>query len=317
MVRLAVIGAGGIGGVHLDNLAEMDRADVVAVCDVDEETAGTAAATHDAAAYTDHHDLYEEESVDAVVVAVPPFAHEDQELLAAEHGVDLLVEKPLALSLDTAREIHRAVEDAGIVTQVGHMNRYAPVTERALDLVGDRRLALAEGHWIGGVPGTAWWRVYDQSGGQVVEQSTHIFDLCRQFGGDVESVTARGSHRVVEEIDFEDATAATMTHENGMVSHVTSSSASPSTDVSLRLVGDGFHLDIDYAEETLSGVVDGEEVHHENDRDPYRAEMAAFLDAVEAGDPAMPRSPYSDAIETFAVTLAVNESMAAGEEVVL
>jgi predicted dehydrogenase len=317
MVRLAAIGVGGIGGVHLDNLAEMDRANVVAVCDVDRETAATAADAHDATVYTDYHDLYEAESLDAVVVAVPPFAHEDQELLAAEHGVDLLVEKPLALSMDTAREVHRAVEDAGIVTQVGHMNRYAPVTERARELVGDRRLALVEGHWIGGVPGTEWWRVAEQSGGQVVEQSTHLFDLCRYFAGEVESVTARGSHRVVDAIDFEDATAATMTHENGMVSHVTSSAASPSTDVSLRLVGDGFHLTIDYAEGTLSGVVDGEEVHHENDRDPYRAEMAAFLDAVEAGDPTRPRSPYGDAIETFAATLAVNDSLATGEEVVL
>jgi predicted dehydrogenase len=317
MVRLAAIGVGGIGGVHLDNLAEMDRANVVAVCDVDRETAATAADAHDATVYTDYHDLYEAESLDAVVVAVPPFAHEDQELLAAEHGVDLLVEKPLALSMDTAREVHRAVEDAGIVTQVGHMNRYAPVTERARELVGDRRLALVEGHWIGGVPGTEWWRVAEQSGGQVVEQSTHLFDLCRYFAGEVETVTARGSHRVVDAIDFEDATAATMTHENGMVSHVTSSAASPSTDVSLRLVGDGFHLTIDYAEGTLSGVVDGEEVHHENDRDPYRAEMAAFLDAVEAGDPTRPRSPYGDAIETFAATLAVNDSLATGEEVVL
>jgi predicted dehydrogenase len=315
-VRIAFIGAGGIATKHLTTLEDRDDADVVGICDIDEETARSAAEAHDAAAFTEYERLFDEVDFDAVVIAVPPFAHEGQEQRAAEEGVHMLVEKPLGLAPGQPREIERAIEDAGILTQVGHMFRYHPIVERAMSLVGDRTLAYVDGRWLTSVPGAAWWRRYDQSGGQVVEQATHTYDLVRYFGGDVETVRAAGSQRVrTTEIDFPDATSATLTHENGMVSHVAASSASDDGENSLTIVGDGVHLDLDFSAKTLTGTVDGEAVSFETDSDPHRLELEAFIEDVAAGDPDRPRSPYADARKTFETTLAVNRSIETGEVV--
>ncbi len=313
---LAFVGAGGIASKHLEHLAGDDRSDVVAVCDVDEPTADEWARRHDAAAYYDHEHLFAEETFDALFLCVPPFAHEGQELRAIEAGVDLFVEKPLALDPAYVREVRAAAAEADVLTQVGHHMRYLDVVERAADLVGDRDLATLEGCWIGGVPGGAdhWWRHSDRSGGQVIEQSTHVFDLVRHLGGAVERVAAAGDLRVREDLlDFPDAVQATLVGEDGLPSHVTTSAAAPDGDVSLRLVGEDLHLDLDLHGGTCEGVVDGEPVAFASDDDGHHTEVDAFVDAVADDDPSLCRSPYEDAAETFAVTLAVADA-AGGDE---
>lgn len=310
--RVAFVGAGGIASLHLDHLAEMDDVAVVAVCDVDESTARTAAQPHGAATFTDPETLFEEAVFDALFVCVPPFVHGPPELLAAEHGVDLFVEKPLGLTRETASEILDAVRSSGIVTQVGHMNRYADVTTCALEIIDGRAVAVASGHWLGGVPSSPWWGTKERSGGQVVEQSTHIFDILRYFVGDVGSVSAFGGQQVVtDEIDFEDATVASLRHRNGTVSQVVSTSASPDGGSGLEVVGDGFHLDIDFRNGHFTGTADGDPVEYRGDdgAERFRREVRGFIDAVQTGDCSQPRSPYADAVETFELTLAVEEAL--------
>jgi len=309
-VDIAFIGAGGIASKHLGHFEDNDRANVVAVCDIDEDAADEWAAAHDATAYYDWEDLYDGADFEAVFVCVPPFAHEGQELRAAREGIHLFVEKPLGLGRDYAREVRDAVEAAGILTQVGHHMRYLESVQRARELIGDRTTATIYGQWVGGVPGGEghWWREQALSGGQVVEQSTHIFDLVRYFGGDVERVTAEGDLRVRGEVlDFPDAVSATLRHEDGLPSQVMTSSASPSGDNGVTLVGDGFHLDV--SGNTCEGVVDGEEVDFEGDDDGHHTEVDAFVEAVAEDDPGRLRSPYGDAIHTFATTLAVTEAV--------
>jgi predicted dehydrogenase len=315
--RLGFVGAGFIASRHLENLQGREDVEVAAVCDVDEEAAREAADPHGASVYADHREMYDREDLDAVVVGVPPFAHEDQELLAADRGVDLLVEKPLALTREKAREIGDAVAEAGLVTQVGYMNRYAEITDRARELLGDRTVGLVAGRWHTGVPGSPWWRVKEKSGGQVVEQSTHTFDLVRHFAGEVDRVSAYGGQEIVtEEIDFEDSTAAVMEHENGAVSTVSSSSAvEDDGEVSLTVVADGARLRLDFRTNELTGVVDGEPIDFAGDARPYAREMDDFLAAVAAGDADRPRSPYDDALRSFELTLAVEEALDTGEAV--
>lgn len=313
-IDLGFIGTGGIAAHHLDTVAARDDATVAAICDVDPGVATDVGDRYDATTYTDHHDLYAEETLDAVVVAVPPFAHEDQERLAAERGLDLFVEKPLALDGETARENEAAIEEAGVLSQVGHMCRYSAAVQRAKELIDDRTVALIDGHWWCGVPGTPWWRVKGQSGGQVVEMATHTYDLVRYFGGDVAEVHAYGGQRVVtDDIDFEDSTSAVMQHENGVTSHVSASSASPSGDRRIHLVGDGFQLEVSAESDTLTGVVDGEAVDFEGPGDLWRREMDAFVDAVRTRDESLLRSPYPDGRKTFETTLAVEESLQTGD----
>ncbi|SFL33811.1 Predicted dehydrogenase [Halogranum rubrum] len=319
-VRLAFIGAGGIASTHLDHLESHDGADVVAICDIDEDVAAAAAEPHGASVFTDHHSMYEAGGFDAVVVGIPPFAHEDQERLAAEHGVDLFVEKPLALDSETVRENAEAIAEAEILTQVGHMTRYADSVQRAKSLIGDRTVALVDGHWWCGIPGNPdhWWRRKELSGGQVVEQATHTYDVVRYFAGDVESLSAVGGHEVnADELDFEDSTSASMRHETGAISHVSATSTSARFGHGFRLSGDGFSLELDIGEDTLVGTVDGEPVDFEGDGEMYGPEMDAFVDAVETRDASLLESPYDDARKTFETTLAVEESLATDERQVM
>jgi predicted dehydrogenase len=324
MPELATIGSGNIVRKHLDNLDALDGHDdveVVAVCDVDGDAAESLAAEHGAAVYTDHERLFAEATFDAVIVGIPPFAHTNQELLAAEHGVDLLVEKPIALSAEKAREVEAAVAEADIVTQVGHMWRYAAITDRAADLVGDRTLGLVTGHWYGGVPGVEWWQNKEQSGGQIVEQATHVYDLVRYFAGDATRVTAAGGRRINDDvIDFEDSTAAVAHHDSGVVSSVTASSASRSGNNGVTLVGDGVDLTLDFGENCLTGVVDGDPVEYEPDAESVQGasmatELDAFLTAVKDPDAPRMRSPYADARATLEFTLGAQRSIDTGETV--
>jgi predicted dehydrogenase len=316
-VDIAFIGAGGIAGNHFDTLEDLDGADVVAICDVDEDAAAAAGERFDAATFADHEAMLDETDLDALFVCLPPFAHEGQEVDAAERGIDLFVEKPLALDRETAREVEAAVEENGVVAQVGYNWRYSPGVERAREILDGRTVGYVEGAWWGGVPGGEghWWVSREHSGGQVVEQATHIYDTVRHLVGDVESVAAAGSHRLEDVVDFSDATSATLTHENGAVSHVSTSCAAERGKVGLEVVADGATLSVN--QHSVSGTVDGEEIDETFERDPYETEVESFVEAVRTGDDSGVRTPYAEARRTFEVTLAVNEAIDAGDPVAL
>ena len=316
--RIAFIGAGGVANwQHFDNLAELDDAEVVAVCDVDEEAARTAADRFGADVFTDHRHLYDEAAFDAVFVCLPPFAHEDQEIMAAERGIDLFVEKPLALTAEKAREIRDAVERHDVIAQVGYNWRYSPGVERAHELLADRTIGYVDGRWWGGVAGGEdhWWRHKDRSGGQTVEQATHTFDAIRSLAGDVDRVFAAGANRISDLVDFSDVTSATMEHGSGTVSHVSTSCVAEEHQGGLDVIADGATLEVH--QDRVDGVVDGEEISEEFDENPYAVEVEAFLEAVETGDRSLVRAPYADAVKSLELTLAVNDSIERGEPIAL
>jgi predicted dehydrogenase len=316
-IDVAFIGAGGIASLHLDDLAEIDRADVVAICDIDEETAIEAAEPHDAAVFTDQKPLFAEAEFDALFVCLPPFAHGRPERLAVEHGVDLFVQKPLGLDRETVAELDTLIGDSDILAQVGYEWRYGPGIERAREILDGRDIGYVEGYWWGGVPGSEghWWRERDKSGGQVVEQGTHIFDTLRYLAGDIERVSAAGSHRIEDAVDFPDATSTTMEHENDAVSHISTSCAAEDGKIGLEVVAEDatFRVGANHVE----GVVDDEEIDEEFEPSPYRREVEAFLDAVETRDDSSLRSTYADGRRSFELTLAMMDSINTGEPVVV
>jgi predicted dehydrogenase len=316
-VTIAFVGAGNIAGRHFDTLESRDDADVVAVGDVDEDAATAATERFDAAAYTDWERLFEAATFDALFVCLPPFAHEGQAVAAAERGIDLFVEKPVALDRAYARRVADRVAANDVVAQVGYNWRYSPGVEYARDRLADRTVGYVEGRWWGGVPGgeSHWWRHRDRSGGQTVEQATHVFDAARLLAGDAESVTAAGSHRIEDLVDFPDATSATVTHENGAVSHVSTTCAAQEGSHGLEVVADGATLEV--TQTAVSGVVDGETVDEHFEGDPYEREVDAFLEAVRTRDTSDVRTPYADAVETLSLTLAVNEAIESGARVAL
>ncbi|SFR64095.1 Gfo/Idh/MocA family protein [Halogeometricum limi] len=336
-LAVGFIGAGGIASVHLatldeaseDGLRDRDggRLDVelVGVADVDESRAREAAEPRGAAAYTDGVDLLESESLDAVVVAVPPFAHGEYERVAAERDVALFVEKPLGLDADAVRETAQVVEDAGVLTHVGYVCRYAQITERARELLDGRTMGHVDSTYWVPLPDTPWWRERARSGGQLVEQSTHVYDLHRYLLGDATAAIGSGTdRRLVDAVDFQDTTSVTLEHDSGAVSHVSSSCASPESRFRVRINAEDAFLELDYFEHTLTGTVDGETVAFEGDGGWYRREFEAFLRAAaaenarEAGsgdaDDGV-RSDFGDALKTLELTLDARRAAESGGRV--
>ena len=316
MTRIGFVGGGGIAHRHLHVLQAFDDVELAAVADP--ARAAETAGAFGMAPYDDHRRMLDAERLDAVYVCVPPFAHGAVEADLAERGLPFFVEKPLALDLETAEQTARAVEAAGVVTAVGYHWRYMSHVQVAKDLLDERPARLALGYWLGDTPPPAWWHRRDGSGGQMVEQTTHVFDLARHLVGEAVSVTAAGGRTdrpAFPDLDVHDATAALVTFASGAVGTFASTCLLGWTHrVGLHLFGDGLAVEVG-EHDVMVDVGRGRPVTPAAS-DPVVAEDRDFVDAV-AGGPDRVRVPYAEALRTHRLTLAAQRARETGETVTL
>lgn len=314
-VRLGFIGTGGIAGFHIGNLAKISDAKIVAVCDVVKEKADATAAKLGAASYQDFQEMLDKEELHAVYVCLPPFAHGQPELAVIRKGLAMFVEKPVAMDFETLRKVTAAVKRKGNITAVGYQDRYLDIIEKLKKFLEGRRPGLIMGYWMGGMPGVMWWRQKKLSGGQHVEQTTHIFDMARYLFGEVRRVSAVASAGLmteVEKYDIEDASAVNLEFKNGMMGTIFSACC---LQVGGRCGIDIFGRDyyVEYKERTSIKIIQGvltEETRVANDYG--LKEDQVFIDAVKGGDGAAIRAPYSEGARSAALSLAASESLATG-----
>jgi len=318
-VRVGFIGVGGIAQGHLNNVKKNPSAELVAVCDIVEERAKAASEKFGAKAYTSFEEMIKKEKLQALYICVPPHAHGKAELLAAENGISLFIEKPLASDPLAPEKIAKAISRKGVTTSVGYNWRYSDMTDRALEILKDKTIGLVVGYWMGGMPGVAWWRVKAQSGGQHVEQTTHIFDMARCLAGEVKTVYASAGLQClkdVENLDVEDASAVNLGFKNG----------APGVILSTCMLGQGYRvmisvfsrdLALEHTQGSLRITTPTEEKLLKSRVDPYAKEDEIFLEAVSTGNASRIRSPYDDALKTHRVTMAATSSMETGKPVVL
>lgn len=318
MIRVGFIGVGNISRRHFNALGRMrDHAEIVAVCDVVEDRARSVARELGAVAYTSSHQMLATERLDAIYVCLPPDAHVDQELTAAARGIHLFVEKPLPLDIEKAEAIARNVRRAGIVTAVGFHWRYLSHVRGLRDTLAAERVGMATGSFMNLLPGTPWWRVASRSGGQVVEQAVHVFDMARFLLGDAETVHANYARRVMHDepgFDQDDVHVVNLRFRSGAVASFAV------TSILHRRWRVG--LDI-FCRNRVYRVRDDElEI---DDRDGIRtvpntvdagfAETDAFIRAIVTGDRSGILSDYDDALLTQRVVLGSNLSARTGQVV--
>ena len=131
MIRIAIVGMGIRGGLFAQGLRQNPDAELVAVCDANAITREAARVEWGVPGFTDVREMLDREGPDAILICTPDFAHRDYAVAAAEHGVHVMVEKPLATTLDDADAILVAVQRAGIICQVAFENRWNPPLVRA------------------------------------------------------------------------------------------------------------------------------------------------------------------------------------------
>ncbi|MFP4249226.1 MAG: Gfo/Idh/MocA family protein [Armatimonadota bacterium] len=317
-VKIGFIGAGGNAQGHMTQLSEVEEANIVAICDISEETAQAAVDTFGGSAYTDYHEMLEDAEMDALYVSIPPFAHTDAEILAAEAGLHLFVEKPVVMDVEQGLEILSAIEEANVLSSVGYQLRLLDTSQRIKSYLADRTVAMISSHRWGGLPGVPWWRVMDQSGGQLHEQTTHQIDLMRYLTGhEIVEVYAQYDLLVmddVENITIPDSQAAMFTFDNGTIATVTTSP---------MMTQGGGKSDLNFLlrDQIIgwsSGAVavsgeDAPELQGEPEETPNIDET--FVRAILAGDQSIIPCSYEDGLRTADVTLSANESARTGKPV--
>jgi len=191
VVRVGVVGLGAIASQHLKSLTKIRDVELVAFADIVFEKAKEAAEKYGGNAYKDYREMYEKEDLDAVYICIPPFAHKDEVHLAAEKGIAVFIEKPIALTSEHAWSMVEACKKHGVVTQVGYQLRHAfPIVElKKLIEKGELgRLGIVYATYLCDMTSflrtKSWWCDKTKSGGQIVEQVTHTYDLLRYLFGE-------------------------------------------------------------------------------------------------------------------------------------
>jgi len=319
MVRVGFIGTGGIAQFHLSKLANIKDVEYAAVCDLDQEKARNTAEKLGCPWYKDYREMLKKEKMDACYICIPPFAHEDQEIMACNKGIHIFVEKPTALSMEKAKRVIAAIKKNRIISAVGHQDRYEDNVDRLKELLKGRKVGMVIGYWMGGFPMVYWWREKKLSGGQIVEQTIHVFDMARYIFGEVEEVYAAGTKGImsakVERCDIEDASAVTLKMKSGLVITIFSANflEYPGR-VGLDIFAEGLY--IEYKERNSLRVVgQGQDQTFPLGNDTGLVCDQTFIEAVKTGDASRIRSTYEDAAKSLAVTLAANRSLAMGKPV--
>jgi predicted dehydrogenase len=319
-IRLGLIGAGRAGRAHLESLSASNaEVQVVAVCDNDRGRAEAAAKPFGAGVHIHYRTLLESERLDALAVCLPPFARGEPESAAARAGIHLLLEPPVALSVERARQIQKEIEKSGVVASVAHPWRYLSGTEAARALLKDRRVALVRGWRLGPPPESGWRTRRESCGGQLLLEATHLLDLARWFGGDVASVYGlqfEGMVAVrVSSYDIEDVSVAAIRFRSGAVGEVIAADVAPREETMLSLMAE--ELEIRLTADSLETIEPGRRAVVRHAEAGLAACQRAFLEAVKAGDPKLVRSSYADAVQSLAVAVAANESAQTGKAILL
>lgn len=312
-VRVGFIGTGKIAIRHMEKLTKINDAELVCISDVDGKEAQKVAQVFKTKSYADYREMLDKERLQAVYICLPPFAHTDQEILAAEKGINLFVEKPLALNLEKAEQINEAIEKNGIISSVGYVYRYSDIVNRAKEELRERKIALISGHYF--CPPRSdvrWWTNKNESGGQIVEQTTHIFDLARYLVGEVDKVYGQKLNGLMEDIEnysLDDASCVNLHFENGAIGSISSACIlSHGREWGINLMAKGLRVDLLLSSHLLK-ITNGEEKKIKMNIDPYQAENEVFIKAIKENNPKIISSPYADALKTLKLTLAANASL--------
>lgn len=319
--KLGFIGVGGIAQHHLKNLVQMEGVSLSAFYDVDAQRAQKVASGHiGAKAFSDLDEMLDSTDLDGVYVCVPPMAHGQAELKLVERSIPFLVEKPLGVDHKVPNAVAEQVKASKLITSVGYHWRYNESASLAKGMLEDSKAGMALGYWMGGMPMVPWWRVQAGSGGQFVEQTTHIVDLLRYTCGEVREVYAAYALQVmgeqVEGTYVPDVGSVTLKLASGMIATISNTCLLP--------VGHHVGLDIytnkgvlELRSDALREISAQGSQTHPNVANPYFVEDEAFIHALRTGDSSRILSDYADSLLTHNVTMAANESAASGKPVSL
>lgn len=230
ILSVGMIGSGGIAQSHMRAIEENDNIRLAAVMDIDVQRAEAAAEHYGAKAYTNLEALLNDQEVEAVHVCTPHNLHAEQVVKAAEAGKHVMVEKPMALTLEGCDHMIEACENAGKVLMVGQVMRHYPVNLTIKKMIAEGEIGEV-GHLIrrrysyfnpsGKGSSYRHWYLDLEVGGICVLYcfGPHEYDILHWYlDSPVKEVYAKGTENTELYDGQKDSYTAVMTHENGAVS---------------------------------------------------------------------------------------------------
>ena len=311
--RIACVGYGWVAERHLAVFSQMPDVTIVGLAGRSAERAKPLAARYNAPVFADTAEMLDATTPDALLICTIPGDHGAIEQAAIERGIPFLVEKPLAANWQTAAHIAAAVEQAKLVTAVAYHWRYHETVAQARAFLENRTVALVQGFWLDATPPPAWWSQQAESGGQLVEQATHLFDLARYLVGEATQVFGMAARfpRVGSVGDVDEVSAASVRYASGAIGNFAATCLlTNSYRIGLHLFGDNFAVEI--GERLLVIHENGKRREFHSQADPFIPEDAAFLQAVRTGDSSGIRSNYADALRTHRLTTQARASATHG-----
>lgn len=171
-MKVGVIGTGVMGKNHARVYSELPGVELVGIADINSKLASAIAKTYHTRAFTDYEQLLKQH-LDAVTIAVPTSLHKKVSLDVAQAGTNMLVEKPIADTVQNADEIINTAQRNGVKLMVGHIERFNPIVPVVKESIKDSRIISIGITRVGPFPP----RVRDV--GVVIDLATHDIDLIR------------------------------------------------------------------------------------------------------------------------------------------
>jgi len=221
-LRFAIIGCGQNASKHGDSALKIPYLDLVAVCDKNKDKAESFANTYKVEkVYTDYRELLEKETLDLIAISTPHIFHVEIARESLDYGVNVLVEKPLALSSEEARELCLFADKLGLRVGMVAQMRYNPLIEIAQEAVNSNtlgRLFLGNMRMLWHRPQeyfeNSWRGTKTYDGGMIFNMAIHYIDILISFFGRVKSIGAV-SDTFTHKIETEDTAVAIIRFENG------------------------------------------------------------------------------------------------------
>lgn len=317
MLHIGIIGTGGFSKMHAKILSEMEDVQIQAVCGTSKAKAEEFASGFSIpSSYESVSEMLDAEHLDGVYILVPPMSHGEFEIQLIERDIPFFVEKPLGVNVEQPSQILTELRKKPLITSVGYHFRYTDTVSQMKQLLSQQNVGMITGNWMGSMPQVAWWRDQERSGGQFIEQSTHLVDILRYCIGEIDEVYALYGHQVMHK-QFDGVTAAdvgtvTLKFRSGAIANISNTCVLPN---GLGKVGITCYTQegmLEWDTERLKLI----EAHATSEIkrlvNPYFVENEAFIHALKTGDTARILSDYEDAFKTQQVTVAALKSAKSG-----
>lgn len=282
-LKCAVIGTGYLGKFHAEKYATLPECELIAVVDINAETAQTIADKHGAQALTDYAPLLG--SVDAVSIVVPTTLHYQVAKDFLNAGSHVLIEKPITTTVEQADELIAIAKAKNLILQVGHLERFNPAV---LALDKDEKPLFIESHRLS--PFNP--RANDVS--VVLDLMIHDIDIILALvNSDIERIDASGTAVLTKGTDIANAR---LTFKNGCVANVTASRISMKLERKMRLFRPSSYASVDFQNRILQKYRTGEkemfpgvpEIISEEatfeTSDALMAEIQQFIGCIQTGE---------------------------------